>query len=225
MDRKIVRVFENMPALLEYRGIVKTSPEHTSREFISLTQSKGYYLIRGTKEPKGILADIYKSPIECVFIIISHDSKANSATQDFLNLIANTGVLNATTFTEITVITAERLSKKILTKMQAFEEPIIYVENHIFDRFTINLPLHQAIPVHKIMERSELAKLEGFICASSSGYQRILSSDPMSIWSGAKPGDVLKISRISDISGLAEGYRTVSAEAIMDIPNGEEAED
>ncbi len=68
---------------------------------------------------------------------------------------------------------------------------------------------HKFVPKHEILSKAEKEKLLGQLKVHDSALPYILTSDPVVRVIGAKPGDVLKITRKSDTAGETVIYRVV----------------
>jgi DNA-directed RNA polymerase subunit H len=68
---------------------------------------------------------------------------------------------------------------------------------------------HTLVPKHRIMNETEIAELLARLGAKKWQLPKITDRDPMSMLLGAKPGDVLEITRNSQTAGEATYYRLV----------------
>lgn len=68
---------------------------------------------------------------------------------------------------------------------------------------------HELVPEHVILSEDEKAKLLEQYNITSRQLPKILGSDPVAKALGAKPGDVLKITRKSETAGMYVYYRVV----------------
>ena len=72
----------------------------------------------------------------------------------------------------------------------------------------IDVSRHELVPKHEIIsakEKEELIKKYG----SLKNFPRIYSTDPQVKLLNAKPGDIIKITRYSEITGESVYYRVV----------------
>jgi len=68
---------------------------------------------------------------------------------------------------------------------------------------------HKLVPIHMIISEKERAELLNKYNIEASELPKILDTDPVSIYIGAKPGQILKIIRQSDTAKEAVSYRLV----------------
>jgi DNA-directed RNA polymerase subunit H len=68
---------------------------------------------------------------------------------------------------------------------------------------------HFLVPKHELLSKEEAIEITKKYNASLSQFPYILSSDPMAKEIGAKPGDLIKITRRSETAGSTVYYRYV----------------
>lgn len=68
---------------------------------------------------------------------------------------------------------------------------------------------HFLVPQHELLSKEEAMEVAKRYNASLSQFPYILSSDPMVKEIGAKPGDLIKITRKSETAGSTVYYRYV----------------
>jgi DNA-directed RNA polymerase subunit H len=73
----------------------------------------------------------------------------------------------------------------------------------------LNVLDHTMVPDHQIMNEEEIAGLFSIYNISSEQLPKMYQDDPAAKTIGAKPGDVVRIIRISHTAGRAESYRLV----------------
>ncbi len=77
---------------------------------------------------------------------------------------------------------------------------------------SFSLLSHELVPKHEIMKPEEVRELLQKYGITKDRLPRIFASDPAAKIIGAKPGDVLKITRKSDTAGISIYYRVVVAD-------------
>jgi len=73
----------------------------------------------------------------------------------------------------------------------------------------LNIMNHELVPLHMIISEKEKEELLKKYNIVTSGLPKIMDTDPVSIYIGAKPGQILKIIRKSDTAKEAVSYRLV----------------
>ncbi|MCX8188186.1 MAG: DNA-directed RNA polymerase subunit H [Nitrososphaeria archaeon] len=68
---------------------------------------------------------------------------------------------------------------------------------------------HILVPKHEVLSSEEAKNILETYRVKPHQLPYILSSDPVVKELGAKPGDIIKITRKSDVSGIAYYYRYV----------------
>jgi DNA-directed RNA polymerase subunit H len=68
---------------------------------------------------------------------------------------------------------------------------------------------HKLVPDHTILSKSEVKKVLKELDVHQEQFQKIKSDDPVAKAIGAKPGDILKITRRSHTAGKFDTYRLV----------------
>ncbi|MGB9717630.1 MAG: DNA-directed RNA polymerase subunit H [Thermoproteota archaeon] len=73
----------------------------------------------------------------------------------------------------------------------------------------VNILEHVLVPSHKVLSSEEREALLRKYNIKPSQLPKILASDPVAAAIGAKPGDVLEITRKSQVAGVTLAYRIV----------------
>lgn len=68
---------------------------------------------------------------------------------------------------------------------------------------------HFLIPKHELLTREEAQQVLDRYHASPSQLPYVLVTDPLAKEVGAKPGDMIRISRVSETAGASTFYRYV----------------
>ncbi|MEM0214816.1 MAG: DNA-directed RNA polymerase subunit H [Archaeoglobaceae archaeon] len=73
----------------------------------------------------------------------------------------------------------------------------------------VSLQDHVLVPKHEILEESEAEELLKLLGVSKEQLPKIKATDPIVKEIGAKPGDIIKITRKSHTAGFSIFYRLV----------------
>ena len=73
----------------------------------------------------------------------------------------------------------------------------------------VNILEHVLVPSHRILSEEEKGVLLRKYNVKPSQLPKILASDPAVAAIGAKPGDILEITRKSPVAGVTLAYRIV----------------
>ncbi|MDK2795474.1 MAG: DNA-directed polymerase subunit [Archaeoglobaceae archaeon] len=73
----------------------------------------------------------------------------------------------------------------------------------------VSLQDHVLVPKHEILKESEAEELLKLLGVSKEQLPKIKSTDPIVKEIGAKPGDIVKITRKSHTAGFSIFYRLV----------------
>ncbi|MBO3799211.1 MAG: DNA-directed RNA polymerase subunit H [Thermoproteota archaeon] len=73
----------------------------------------------------------------------------------------------------------------------------------------VNILEHVLVPSHKVLSSEEREMFLRKYNIKPSQLPKILASDPVAVAIGAKPGDILEITRKSPVAGVTLAYRIV----------------
>ena len=77
--------------------------------------------------------------------------------------------------------------------------------------FAMNIPRHLSVPPHRIMSAEEVADLLATQHKQFHNLPSIYVNDPPVIWCGGRVGQVVEITRPSEVAGTAMYYRRIIA--------------
>jgi len=104
----------------------------------------------------------------------------------------------------------ENLVEEIKEEKAKEEKPKEEKENIAEEREEFNIKDHFLVPKHEVMTKKELDDLLKKFDITTKQFPRILHSDPIVKEIGAKIGDVLRITRKSQVAEKSFYYRIVS---------------
>lgn len=76
-----------------------------------------------------------------------------------------------------------------------------------------NILEHVLVPKHEILSEQEKEELLRKLKVKPEQLPVLLSTDPVAVAIGAKPGDIVKITRESPTAGISIAYRLVVEES------------
>lgn len=199
-------IYKNIPEFLKYRKVV-IDPKYEfmpEDELIKHLRHYEYVKISGTRTDKHGTRPFF-------IILIAPGSKYAINTPQFKKIFGTIKDTDLDSKAEIVIISEQPLTNfiKHQIRTEKTEHPGIYIENYEYKMFAIVIPNHIMVPKHIIMEDAEVAEFCANFHTQPSRMDKILVTDPPVVWLGARPGDVIKVIRDSEITGTSIGYRVV----------------
>ena len=111
-------------------------------------------------------------------------------------------------FIFISELTVSNFIEKVIIGMRQ-EYPNLYAEFYNYNKFIVEIPKVASIPLHEFAQDDEVNELLSDYYKTKADFPKIKVYDPPVVWLGARPGDIIKIHRISETAGKAPGYRLV----------------
>lgn len=201
-------VYSNLLKMFEYRGIESTSEQMDSDTLAQRLSHYYFVIITGTRPPT--------SPREhhITVVLLAPNSNLASKSGDFKRLLSKIKIVENDTNNIIFVAkptdnTSGPLTKHIEKKLVTYraEHPNVYVETRPYSIFVIEVPRHVLVPVHIIPSVEEVDKFCAMYYTSRENFPKISVNDAMAVWIGLRPGDVVKIYRLSETAGQSVVYR------------------
>lgn len=205
------QIYSNLFLMINYRGAEPSSPKLTQEVFTKTLNNDEYVVIEAIRKNTDVRG------AACVHIcMIDKKSKYSTKSSDFdklINDIIKTAKISKDMSLEIPVISdtleTSHIKKKIANIHESHSN--VFIEYLSHEIFLIELPKHILVPKHEIISLKETDELCKRLFINKMYFQRILSTDPMAIWLGIKPGMFVKITRLSDLCGLEIAYRICSS--------------
>lgn len=194
----IKNVYNNVLNMIAYRKHKLVTAELTDDKLVNLSKSFEYMVI------ESLSPDTQKY----IYIIVFIDSTIPAKSAEFKKMINSLGAA-ITSSVNLMVITHIPLTTHVIRKVNEIrdEHPNIYLEHHIYDIFYTNIPAHNLVPHHEIATKEEIDEYCKYIKNVPSSFPKILITDPMAVWLGARANDVIKVVRASEITGTHTIYR------------------
>lgn len=198
-------VYKNLSEFMQSRG-VKTDHKPTSNdEFIKHITHYEYVKITGTRSDK-------HGTRPFILFLIAPDSKYATNTPAFKKLLNTISTSELNSKAEIVFISEKPLTNFIITfiRGERHQYPGLYIEHYDYKICIIVIPKHIMVPKHTILSDDKVKEFCDEFHTIPSRLPKILVTDPPIVWLGARPGDVIRIDRDSEITGSAIGYRVVT---------------
>ena len=110
------------------------------------------------------------------------------------------------------IITLDKVTNDIFDEFieTIFQKNKIFIQLFWIDTLMINITEHNLVPTHVLVDEQEKQLiLEKYNLSSYNQLPIILKSDPVAKYHGGKRGDIFKILRDSETSGVYVSYRYV----------------
>lgn len=197
-------VYNNLIKLHEYRCATVTSKllklEDVSRqlndiEYIIINSEREIKLANGSNQAKTAV------------ILIAPGSKYQSKSADLMKLLTTA---NSQGITECMFVTENGLTTQIKRQLLTFIEknPQVYIDDFKYEKFQTEMPKKVGIPRHEVATWKEVTDFCEKYKTAPEYFPTIMSDDTQAIWIGLRPGQVCKVYRLSETSGIAIIYRT-----------------
>ena len=200
MEKNVTfEVYKNLEKLLAYRKITPVGEFLSADEFAQKLNHYEYVRINGYRE-------IDNDRVDIIIILIAPNSKYSNKTGDFKKLIK---IIDTKKKAEVMFVSELPFTVHIKKQIAVFKltTTIIYLEDHDYSKFIIEIPKHKSVPRHEIADEKEIEEFCESNYTQRQFFPKILSSDPMAVWIGLHPGQVAKIFRLSETAGKSDAYR------------------
>lgn len=189
MEVDLWQIYINLQVLLKYREW-RVIPEKVDHEtFAKIMKTNKHINIVGKN----------RYGQDSTIVLTNHTSNIANHTKDFDSVISP---LNG----EIILVSNKVLTNNIREYAAKLHKNI---SSYMFFNFAIVMPLAPMVPVHRILtDQNEINMILENI--SKINLPKININDAQIIWLGAKIGDIIEITRLSEATGYSMTYRIVS---------------
>lgn len=149
-------------------------------------------------------------------LLTHHNNNINDKIYIFFPKIPKVGISNIKLYVrqmeDNNVDKSIIIVKDVITpfaKQVFVEKKLLYIEDFKESDFYIDKLKHMLIPKHELISNEDKENLLNLYKIKESQLPKILSSDPVSRYFGAKKGQVFKITRTSETAGEYIYYRIV----------------
>ncbi len=188
-------VYQTLFRFVEVRGWKEVSEQLSEDEFHDKYRLMNYITIVGV--------DIDDEPT--TIVLTNFGSNIPNHKANFLSMI------NAVK-TKVILVSNRLLSAGIHEYAQAAN---YQVESYTYAKFVTDMTKCPYVPKHEIMTKSEVDEMLWYRYKTVSDLPGIMRDDTQVIWIGAKVGDVIRITRTSELTGQSIYYRLVKADTVV----------
>jgi DNA-directed RNA polymerase subunit H (RpoH/RPB5) len=198
-------LYQNICKMVTYRDAVGTeNHDLTQQRLTSQMNAQEYIVIRAQRA-----GHAFRPGVTMCIVFVRAQSDIPTTKPKFKKLISSLK-LAGVAHSELLFIsgdTSTHVQKYIKSELKT-ELPNVYFESASHDIFSIELPKHVTVPTHIILSPTEKERyVAKVVFQPAENMPRILPSDPMAIWMGIRPGDLVKIITPSETAGEAERLR------------------
>ena len=135
-----------------------------------------------------------------------HNGPKNFSKKDLTTLI-NKVLSDLDDNTNLIIITIKKINKTLMKEIKTLQNSEVFMLKELF----FNITNHELIPDMRLLNKEEISGLlkkfeQGF---TTKQFKKILITDPISKYYGAKKEDVFEIRRINKSNGIQIDYRYV----------------
>ncbi len=219
-NQQLFSIYQNIFVFYKYRNLVSIDDPLTQIEFAKRIQKDKYILLSAVDQThsneiesiskyidnfneKSTSRDIVVSNILLIYPGTESESKRANMMK-FVNHIRYP-------HSNVLIITALKLSNSVLKGLNALANTREH-RHHIFKAYTYTLlsailPEHEYIPKYTILNKEDTSELDANI------LPKIFETDPQMVWIGAKVGQIIKYTYLSETTINAINYCVVIAAA------------
>lgn len=193
-------VYRNLQKFVEYRSINTSYQWLGDAEFTRVINSDEYIVIRGVQS-----RPYNNKPKQIAIVLIAPNSEYASVLAKFRRMYNMVYTNDLDIMLIVTESGVSTFIKKTLNSEFTKSRTDFIIRDYTYSLFTIVIPEHVQVPPHKFASQDEITMLTKV--GGLRRLQKILDGDPPAIWMGAESGDVIRIERPSESSGVALVYR------------------
>lgn len=192
-------IYQNLCKVFNYRHAVGTHNHNLSQaDLMKQLNSTNYIILRGQRTGHAF------KPDAAIHILYARaNSDIPSSKPKFDTAVKNLA-LKGGNYCEVLFVFAGAISIHVQKQLDGglrHAYPNVYFEVASQDIFALEAPQHVLCGVHKILSPAERAEYQRAIYQRFESLSRISPEDPMSIWYGIRPGDVVEIRTASETAG------------------------
>ena len=226
-NQQLFSIYKNIQVLYQYRRLVSLDDEYTQEQFIKHIQKDKYILLSAANRSDvvGNSDELDNSKISKLKNLIhTYNEKSKSSDAVITNLLliypgtecenkrANMlKLINHIRYplANVIIITPTKVSSGVAKGLQALSGRSEH-RGHDFKTFTYSLlssvlPEYELVPKYEILTQEQIDNLKKWFIDPNS-LPKVFEHDPQMVWIGAKVGDVIKFTAMSEVTIESIGY-------------------
>lgn len=195
-------VYENIILMLKYRAIDMTSEVLSMNKFIDTLNNYEYVVITGVRKETDT-----RTAANVRVVLIAPNSRFATKAPDFKKMYKAI-LKDAPDMNELLFVSSDAFTvhiKKAIIEIKSTSN--ILIEDYTYRFFMLEVPKHVQVPQHTIVSGGEVEQFCDYFYTTKERFQDIVSGDPIAVWLGLRPTNVVKIERLSETAGNAIAYR------------------
>lgn len=227
VNQQLHAIYKNVARFYDYRRLASLDEELSQDQFIKSIQKDKYMLLSAVDralvtDDSGVLVSAKitsikeaieshneKSPIDdlsiTILLLIYPGTDCETKRMNMTKLINHIRFPKA----EVIIITPSKVSPSVLKGLHSLKGLREHAD-HVFRVFTYTLlnsvlPEHELVPRYDILTTDQVSQLRGW-CIDKHLLPKIFENDPQMVWIGAKVGDVIRFTCLSEVTIESIGY-------------------
>lgn len=140
-----------------------------------------------------------------MYVFLIRDSNFVSKSLEFKKLLNKIPVEEA----HLVIVSKEGIKTTIKKFLAKYTKKKLHVKNLLYAHFKVDIRKNIMVPLHKLCTLEETKKImEDNKIDNLNQFPKIKSVDPQVLWTGGKPGQLMKIVR-RDVTGEVLYYRVI----------------
>ncbi len=213
-NQHLFAIYNNIHSFYDYRKLYALDPKMDQDRFIKRIQ-KDKYVVMSSIPAKSIqtesgevdqqkLSKANDMPV-VVVVLVYPGTECENKRANMLKILAKV----QHPFAEVIVITPIKISPGVAKGLRAMSTHT-KTSDRTFKAFTYTLfnsvlPEHDLVPKYEILDAAQIEALEEWHIDPNT-LPKIFEHDPQMVWLGARVGDVVKFTQLSEITIEAIGY-------------------
>lgn len=202
----LLQIYNNIFPFIKYRGLKLIDTQLSDDDFNKKIQINKYILIK-TEEQDANGSSVNKLTN---ILLFHNNTDYSSKTAEFKKLMNSLDKDS-----KFIIISKDNISGFINKHIDDLQIEKSNINNYTYMQLSIVIPEHINCVPHRILSIEESEELlNRVLFVDKKNLQAICINDPMIIWIGGNVGDVIEITRTSEITGECIAYRRVTNDLI-----------